>query len=133
MADVRSRELSVTNTTFGNARDWAGNIRSYGPIWGLPIAAIAIGLTVDVPVRTVVWVVALGWMGTACVLNARRCGRTHCKYTGPYFFAMIVPVLALGTGVLSAGLYEWLAVGVVILFGSKIVWWGTERAWGKFS
>jgi hypothetical protein len=21
-------------------------------------------------------------MGTACILNARRCGRTHCRYTG---------------------------------------------------
>src|SRR6266853_4847450 len=110
----------MTNINFGSARDWAGNIRSYGLIWGLPIATIAIGLTVDVPVRTVVWVVALGWMGTACVLNARRCGRTHCKYTGPYFFAMIVPVPALGTDVISAGVYEWLAVGVVIILGSKI-------------
>jgi len=28
-------------------------------------------------------------MGTACILNARRCGRTHCRYTGPYYLAMI--------------------------------------------
>lgn len=81
----------------------------------------------------VIWIVALAWMGTACILNARRCGRTHCRFTGPYYLAMIIPVLALGSGVVSAGLYAWVALGVVIILGDKIVWWATERAWGKFS
>jgi hypothetical protein len=64
-------------------------------------------------------------------LNGRRCGRTHCRYTGPYYLAMIVPVLALGF--ISSGIYEWIALGVVIVGGSKLIWWATERAWGKFS
>ena len=113
--------------------DWAGNIRSYGLMWGLPIAAIIVGLFVDVPVRTVIWVTALAWMGTACILNARRCGRTHCRYTGPYYLAMIVPVLVLGSGVVSAGIYGWIVLGIIIVGGSRIIWWATERAWGKFS
>jgi len=64
------------------------------------------------------------------ILNSRRCGRTHCRYTGPYYLAMIVPVLALG--LISSGIYEWIALGVVIVGGSKLIWWATERAWGKF-
>jgi hypothetical protein len=38
-------------------------------------------------------------MGTACILNARRCRRTHCKYTDPYFLTMSVPALLLAMGV----------------------------------
>src|SRR5216684_2346875 len=37
----------------------------------LPQAAILAALFVPVPVRTVVWIIALLWMGTACILNAR--------------------------------------------------------------
>ena len=81
----------------------------------------------------VVWIIALAWMGTACILNARRCGRTHCRFTGPYYLAMIIPILALGTGLISIGLYGWLALGALIVFGSKAIWWATERVWGKFS
>ena len=79
------------------------------------------------------WIIALVWMGTACILNSRRCGRTHCRYTGPYYLAMIAPVLVLASGVISVGFYGWLALAVLILGGSMIIWWATERAWGKFS
>ena len=96
-------------------------------------AAIVAGLIAPVPIQTAIWIIALLWMGTACLLNARRCGRTHCRYTGPYYLAMIVPVLALGSEVVVVGLYGWLVLGVLILAGSKILWWATERAWGKFS
>jgi hypothetical protein len=33
----------------------------------------------------------------------------------------------------SADLYGWLVLGALILGGSKIIWWTTELAWGKFS
>ena len=65
--------------------------------------------------------------GTACILNARRFGRTHCRFTGPYYLAMTVPVLVFGSGVTTAGPYAWIALAVLILLGD------TERAWGTFS
>ena len=65
--------------------------------------------------------------------NARRCNRTHCRFTGPYYLAMIIPVLALGSGMISAGIYGWIVLGILILGGSKLIWWATERAWGRFS
>jgi len=102
-------------------------------MWGAPVAVMGAGLLVDLPARAAVWTVALVWKGAACILNARRCGRTHCRFTGPYYLAMILPVLALGTGIAPSGLYEWLALGAVIILGSKIIWWATERRWGKFS
>lgn len=54
----------------------------------------------------VIWIVALTWMGTACILNARRCGRTHCRYTGPYYLLMIAPVIVLGSGLVAAGYHS---------------------------
>jgi len=113
--------------------DWAGSGRTKLLAWWLPQAAIVAALFVALPARTVIWIIALAWMGTACILNARRCGRLHCRFTGPYYLAMIAPVLMLGSGVVSVEIYAWLASGVLVIAGSKIIWWATERAWGKFS
>ena len=101
--------------------------------WWLPHAAILAGLFVPITARAVIWIIALIWMGTACILNARRCNRTHCRYTGPYYLVMSAPVLALGAGVISAGIYGWMCLGVFILGGGGLLWWATERTWGKFS
>ena len=46
---------------------------------------------------------------------------------------MVVPVLLLISGIVSADLYGWFALAVLILAGSKLIWWATERAWGTFS
>ena len=123
----------MTNTAARPATDWTGSIRTYAWVWGVPIAIMVAGLLVDVPARTAIWTIALAWKGTACILNARRYGRTHCRYTGPFYLAMILPVLALGLGMVSSGFYGWIALGAVIIFGSKVIWWVTERAWGRFS
>jgi len=45
---------------------------------------------------------------------------------------MILPVFAFGAGIVSVGFYGWLGLGVLIVSGSKVIWWATERAWGKF-
>src|SRR5437016_12997510 len=94
--------------------------------WWVPQGAIVVGLFVPVPPRTKIWIVALIWMGTACILNAKRCGRTHCRYTGPYYLAMIAPVLALASGVVYAEFLAWLVIAAVILLGRS-----EERRVGK--
>ena len=123
----------MAGDTVQSSRDWVRSPRANVLAWWIPQAAIVTGLFIPVPGRTMIWVIALVWMGAACILNARRCGRTHCRFTGPYYLAMIVPVLALAHGIGSAGLYGWLLLGVLILAGGRIIWWSTERAWGKFS
>ena len=120
-------------TNVPTSRDWLGRVHTGLLAWWMPKAAILAGLFVPVSARSVIWIIALIWMGTACILNARRCNRTHCRYTGPYYLAMIVPVFVLGMGVVSAGIYGWISLGVLIVGGSGLIWWATERAWGKFS
>jgi len=123
----------MANDTLQASKDWLGSARTNALAWWLPQGAIVTSLIAPVSVRAPIWIIALIWMGTACLLNSRRCGRTHCRYTGPYYLAMIAPVLVLGSGVGAVGFYGWLVLGVLILAGSKIIWWATERAWGKFS
>jgi len=127
------REIAaLTGLTVHSAKDWVGGLGANLIAWWIPQAAIPAGLFLEVPARMTIWIVALGWMGTACLVNARRCGRTHCRYTGPYYLAMIVPVLVLASGLVSVSFFGWMGLGVLILVGSKIIWWATERAWGKF-
>ena len=123
----------MTSDRVQSSRDWVASVPTNTLAWWVPQVAIVAAIFAPVPVRAVIWTVALVWMGTACLLNARRCGRTHCRYTGPYYLAMMAPVLTLALGLVSVGLYGWLVSGVLILAGSKIIWWATERAWGKFS
>jgi hypothetical protein len=113
--------------------DWVSSARTSLFAWWLPQGAMVAALFASVPSRTAVWATALGWMGAACLLNARQCGRTHCRYTGPYYLAMIVPVLVASAGIFPFGLYGWTALGVFILGGGYVIWFATERAWGKFS
>ncbi len=122
----------MTGLTVHSAKDWVGSLSANLIAWWIPQAAILAGLFLEVPARMTIWIVALGWMGTACLVNARRCGRTHCRYTGPYYLAMIVPVLVLASGLVSVSFFGWMGLGVLILVGSKIIWWATERAWGRF-
>lgn len=99
----------------------------------MPSLAVVAGSFSDPPARTAIWTVALIWMGTACLMNARRCGRTHCRFTGPFYLALIVPVSLHSFGLFALGPYAWWMLGACILFGDKIIWLTTEAAWGKFS
>lgn len=122
----------MANGSVRTSRDWLGSTRASLLAWWIPYVAILAGLLAPVRARAAIWIIALIWMGGACILNARRCGRTHCRYTGPYYLVMIFPVLALGAGIFRAGFYEWIALGAFIVAGSKLIWWATERAWGEF-
>lgn len=115
------------------ARDWVSNARAFSIAWGLPTALILVGLLAGPTARGVLWSVALAWMGGACMINAKRCGRTHCRFTGPYYLAMIIPVVFLGWIAAPGGYFGWLVLGTVILAGSKIIWWVSERRLGKYS
>jgi hypothetical protein len=121
----------MTVSEVRKSKDWLAKPLSSALAWWIPHTALFIGLLLNVPARAALWVVALSWMGIACIMNTRRCGRTHCRFTGPYYLVMIVPVLTLMTT--SAGFMAWITLAVIIVAGSRLIWWLTERAWGAFS
>ena len=71
--------------------------------------------------------------GDRVLLKRSTVQSQHCRFTGPYYLAAVIPVAIAGMGVLPLGLYGWAVLGILILGGSYVIWWGTERAWGKFS
>ena len=95
----------MASVTARAASDWLSSWRTNLVAWWIPQVAVLAGLLVPVPIRAMLWIVALVWMGTACILNARRCGRTHCRYTGPFYLAMVVPVLVLASDIVSVDFY----------------------------
>ena len=83
--------------------------------------------------RAVIWTAMLLWMGGACLANARRCSRTHCYLTGPFFILMAAGVVAYAGGLLDLGARGWGLLGGITLIGAVALWWASERAWGRFA
>jgi len=70
-------------------------------LWGAPLAMVitasvlnGIGI-LSLTGAGVLWTLATVWIGIGCVINARHCGRVHCRIDGVLF-----PVLSL-VGVLN--------------------------------
>ncbi len=113
-------------------RDLAASPLGFALHWGLPILAMLAAIPQSHSVKSWVWVAALVWMGGACIWNARRCGRKHCYWTGPFFLAMSLPVLAHGYGLLALGAEGWKWLGLTIGIGAVAITALTERG-GKYS
>ena len=113
-------------------RDLLGSARSAAFAWWLPIGAMVLAIPLSDGPKTAIWVLALAWMGGACLLNARRCGRVHCRYTGPFLLAMTLPVLGHGTGLLPLGEDGWLLLGLAIGGGTAAIWGLSERLLGRY-
>jgi hypothetical protein len=114
------------------SRDWAGRWTSLGGFWGIPAAAMLGAMLLEPGLRAIIWPVALIWMGGACLVNARRCRRTHCRFTGPFYLLMVAPVVAYAAGMLPIGDHGWVILGVAVGVGTAVLWWGSERIWGLF-
>src|SRR5690242_20425146 len=86
--------------------DWARGVRGL-LTWGIPVAILL--ATPLMPARSlaVIWPVLLAFMGAACLLNARRCGRIHCYVTGPFSLILAVLALLYGIGMLPLGEHGW--------------------------
>jgi hypothetical protein len=113
-------------------KDWAGNWISLAGLWGLPAVAMLVGALLAPLPRAIIWSTALVWMGGACIANARRCGRTHCRFTGPFYLLMAALVAVYAAGTLPIGEYGWAILGTATVVGTAVLWWGSERIWGLF-
>lgn len=50
-----------------SAADWVGSFRTSAAAWWLPQLVIVAALLLPPAARGVIWVIALAWMGTACL------------------------------------------------------------------
>lgn len=82
--------------------------------------------------RGVIWAIALTVMGSACVVNAVRCGRVHCYVTGPFFLLLALVSLLYGFGLLPLGREGWNIIALVAIVGAAVLFWLPERVFGKY-
>jgi hypothetical protein len=132
--ELKDDHVAAEPTTADCAKiDWVSGRLTLAGVWGVPAMVMLLALLLESAPRAVVWIAMLAWMGCACILNARRCGRTHCRYTGPFFLGMAVLVTVYAAGIVSLGDQPWLLLGIVIGTGNAFIWWSTERILGPYS
>ena len=122
MADQSSKDLAAKPLSFF----WA---------WGLPVAVLFSTNFMEgfAPFSVIIVIISavFFWMGLACLINARRCRRRHCYYSGPIFLAGGAAVLLVGFEIISLG-----ADGlIVIVYGTlflALLTYLTEPVFGKY-
>ncbi len=84
-------------------------------------------------VVTIVWTLAFAVMGIACVVNAVRCGRVHCYFTGPFLLLLATASLLHGLRFVSLGPNGWEWLGAVAIAGTLVLLTAPERIWGRYA
>jgi hypothetical protein len=127
---LRHEEPPVTNAVAGTPRrvDWTQGVRGC-LTWGIPAALLIIS---PVEYLVIVWPIVLTFLGMACLLNARRCGRIHCYFTGPFFLLLAGVGLLYGLGVLPLGARGWSTLSLALVIGSAILLCVPEWIFGRY-
>ena len=118
----------------GSSRDLLSSPRMTAVFFGIPVLGLVLTSVVDLSRgwRTVIWTAALAIMGTACMVNALRCGRVHCYLTGPFFLITAIAALLYGIDVLPLGGHGWSLLGLVTLIGAIVLCCLPEMFLGKY-
>ena len=87
-------------------------------LWCVPWVVFALGFSAPPALKMILWTTSLAFMGVACLVNASRCGRIHCLFTGPFFILGAVASLGYGLGVLPLGASGWKWIGTVTIIGA---------------
>lgn len=101
-------------------------------LWYFPKGLAILGFLLW-PQRWLLWGVAFLWAGLACCVNAKKCGRVHCTFTGPLYG--LLGLMALGRSAgwwLASPVWLWcLAVGGTLV--SFVPEWRGKRYWSVTS
>lgn len=101
--------------------------------WGFPFLA---GVSTNVlPVgeiaQSLVWAVALVWMGVGCTLNALRCHRLHCYISAPVLFLGAATAAAAGAGFTPLG-PSTCSLAVNVSLALVLLSFLAEPVWGMY-
>ena len=119
----------------GSKNDHAAQPLPFFWSWGVPIAILIstnfMSRVVPFPAIVAIMSSAFFWMGLACLLNARRCRRRHCYYSGPIFLLGGIAVLLVGFEFISLG-----RDGLIIVAGATLtlalLTYLSEPVFGKY-
>jgi hypothetical protein len=98
----------------------------------MPAAILLISPMISARFLVIVWPTLLTFMGVACLLNARRCGRIHRCLTGPFFLLLAGVSLLYGIGVLPLGAMGWSKLAVALVIGGVALCCVPEWVFGRY-
>ena len=130
---VGLKPVSPSNSEAAARRDLSARAASFFCIWMLPILiAAGVGLATNLPwMIAAAWSAAFTWTGIACLLNAQRCGRLHCYFSGPILLGGAVLVAALALSVVDFGPHGLGLIVATTLILAALTY-GLERIWGRY-
>jgi len=101
--------------------------------WCLPLGIGFAANLFGLPTRrlALIWVVLFVWMGTGCILNARRCHRLHCYISGPVFLLGAVALGLLAAGLLALGPHALNNIVAVTLVAALLSF--VPEIWKKYA
>jgi hypothetical protein len=101
--------------------------------WCLPLGgAVAANYFASTPRNiALVWMASFVWMGTGCVLNARRCHRLHCYIAGPAFLLGAVALVLFASGIALLGPHSLNSV-VSITLTVALLSFVPEMIWRRY-
>ena len=108
-------------------RNWGRLLLTYG----VPLIAMQlVGNLSDSALAVAgTWAAGFAVMGIACLVNARRCGRVHCWFTGPWFLLAAVLTVLRYLEVIKT---SWSTILNAGLFGALVLFFVSENIWGKY-
>jgi hypothetical protein len=117
-----------------SARDILSSPWLAGGVFCLPAVVIVLSGNFGIGNRwqAGVWAVCLGVMAAGCLVNALRCGRMHCYFTGPFLILMALASLSYGFGLLPLGDSGWNWIGGLTLGGAVLLGCVPELLFGKY-
>jgi len=138
MASSKSGKLhfhvmqSKNANSCGSERDLLCGGLSACLLWCVPWFAFVLGFFAPPGLKTVLWTTSLAFLGVACLVNASRCGRIHCLFTGPFFILGAVASLGYGLAFLPLGSSGWKWIGAVTIIGAVVLTCIPELVLGRY-
>lgn len=115
------------------AKDWSAQFAGRVIWWVIPaLIGVAASSFTRSPEQTgFVFAGVFAWAGTGCVLNAWRCGRLHCFFSGPALWVGAIGAALVGFNVLPAAHdLNYVVLGTVALVVASRL---PEAIWGKYT
>ena len=125
--------MTADDGAISKSKDWTRRPVSRLFWWGLPVLVVVSTDFLKLTRAETAFALAatFGWAGTGCLLNARRCGRRHCFFSGPVLLLGAIAAVLVGAGVITdAHALNYVVWGTTILFLLSFV---PEAIWGKYA